>query len=162
MTLAQLRYAVTLGKVRNFAEAAAELLIAQPTLSLQIQKLERGLQIVIFDRTTNPISVTKEGEEFLDQAKSVLLEADKLEYMFREEKDAIAGEIKIGIIPTISSFLLAKLLPVLRQNYPDMLVKIFEIPTEQIVERLENSELDLGILATPLHNRKLKEYVLDT
>lgn len=160
MTLVQLKYAVTLEKVKNYAIAATELLIAQPTLSLQIQKLEKSIGISIFDRTTNPISVTNEGKEFLKQARVVLAESEKLEYMFSQKGDSIAGDLRLGIIPTVSSSLLIKILPILNSKFPDLNLRIFELPTNHIIQKLENNEIDAGILATPLENKKIKEYPL--
>lgn len=160
MTLVQLKYAVTLEKVKNFALAAQELLIAQPTLSLQIQKLERSVGITIFDRTTNPISITNEGKEFLQQARIVIAEAEKLEYMYSQKGDSVSGELRLGIIPTVSSSLLIKILPVLTKKYPTLNLRIFELPTSQIIQKLESREIDAGILATPLHHKKIKEYPL--
>jgi LysR family hydrogen peroxide-inducible transcriptional activator len=160
MTLVQLKYAVTLEKVKNYAIAATELLIAQPTLSLQIQKLEKSIGISIFDRTTNPISVTNEGKEFLKQVRVVLAESEKLEYMFSQKGDSIAGDLRIGIIPTVSSSLLIKILPIINSKFPDLNLRIFELPTNQIIQKLENNEIDAGILATPLENKKIKEYPL--
>jgi len=158
MTLVQLKYAVTLEKVRNFALAATELLIAQPTLSLQIQKLERSVGITIFDRATNPISVTNEGKEFLQQARVVISESEKLEYMYSQKGNTVSGELKLGIIPSVASSLLIKILPILNTKYKDLNLRIYEIPTNQIVHKLENNELDAGILATPLGHKKIKEY----
>lgn len=160
MTLVQLKYAVTLEKVKNYAIAATELLIAQPTLSLQIQKLEKSIGISIFDRTTNPISVTNEGKEFLKQARVVLAESEKLEYMFSQKGDSIAGDLRLGIIPTVSSSLLIKILPIVNSKFPDLNLRIFELPTNHIIQKLENNEIDAGILATPLENKKIKEYPL--
>ncbi|MBK8396025.1 MAG: LysR family transcriptional regulator [Leptospiraceae bacterium] len=160
MTLVQLKYAVTLEKVKNFALAATELLIAQPTLSLQIQKLERSVGITIFDRATNPISVTNEGKEFLQQARVVISESEKLEYMYSQKGDSISGDLRLGIIPTVSSSLLIKILPIMNSNYPDLNLRIFELPTNQIIQKLENNEIDMGILATPLNQKKIKEYPL--
>ena len=157
MTLIQLKYAVTLDKVRNFASAAHELLIAQPTLSLQIQKLEKYIGIILFDRTKNPISTTVEGAEFLKQAKIVLQEAERLEFMYSQKGDAVSGELRVGIIPTVSSTLLIKIIPVMFNKYPDLKIKLFELPTYQIIQKIESNELDIGILATPLGNKKLKE-----
>ena len=157
MTLIQLKYAVTLDKVRNFASAAQELLIAQPTLSLQIQKLEKYVGIILFDRTKNPISTTVEGAEFLKQARIVLQEAERLEFMYSQKGDTIAGELKVGIIPTVSSSLLVKIIPIMFKKYPELKLKLYEISTSQILSKLEANEIDLGILATPLGSKKVKE-----
>jgi LysR family hydrogen peroxide-inducible transcriptional activator len=158
MTLIQLKYAVTLEKIKNFALAAQELLIAQPTLSLQIQKLEKSIGITIFDRTTNPISITNEGKLFLEQARVVISESEKLEYMYSQKGDKITGELKLGIIPSVASSLLIKILPILKSKYKELNLRIYEIPTNQIIQKIESNELDAGILATPLYLKKIKEY----
>ncbi|MCB1141601.1 MAG: LysR family transcriptional regulator [Leptospiraceae bacterium] len=160
MTLVQLKYAVTLEKIRNFALAAQELFIAQPTLSLQIQKLEKHMGILIFDRTTNPISITVEGKEFLKQARIVLQESEKLEFMYSQKNGTPSGEIRLGIIPTVASSLLVKIIPLVKSKYPELQLRIFELPTNQIIQKLEGNEIDIGMLATPLSNRKIKEYPL--
>lgn len=160
MTLTQLRYLVALDKYKNFVRAAESCLVAQPTLSLQIQKLEHEIGSEIFDRTKNPIATTSYGLEIIEQAKSVLKEADHLEEMFREGKGDVSGEISIGIIPTISAYLLPQIFQLLNLSYPFVSFRFFELPTSQIIQKLESEELELGILATPLQNKNIIEQPL--
>jgi LysR family hydrogen peroxide-inducible transcriptional activator len=160
MTLTQLRYLVALDKYKNFVRAAESCLVAQPTLSLQIQKLEHEIGSEIFDRTKNPIATTSYGLEIIEQAKLVLKEADHLEEMFREGKGEVSGEISIGIIPTISAYLLPQIFQLLNLSYPFVSFRFFELPTSQIIQKLESEELELGILATPLQNKNIIEQPL--
>jgi LysR family transcriptional regulator, hydrogen peroxide-inducible genes activator len=157
MTLLQLKYAVMLDRFKSFALTSAELMITQPTLSMQIQKLERHLGFELFDRSQTPILTTVSGKEFINQAKRVLEEFEKLEYTFRNRTDEIDGDLKIGIIPTVASYLLEKILPVLIKKYPNLQIRIYETVTEQILRKLETGDLDIGILATPLKNKKIQE-----
>ena len=127
MTLTQLRYLVALDKYKNFVRAAESCLVAQPTLSLQIQKLEHEIGSEIFDRTKNPIATTSYGLEIIEQAKLVLKEADHLEEMFREGKGEVSGEISIGIIPTISAYLLPQIFQLLNLSYPFVSFRFFYV-----------------------------------
>lgn len=157
MTIQQLKYAIILDQEKSFAKASLKLNIAQPTLSLQIQKLEQELKIKIFDRTKNPIETTSLGLEFIRQAKNVQNEMDKLEFLFSDSSKKIKGEFKFGIIPTVASSILVKILPSLTKKYPDLILKIYEISTKEIIELLQKNELDMGLLATPLGLSKFKE-----
>lgn len=157
MTLTQLRYIVALDKHKSFARAAESCLVAQPTLSLQIQKFEQEVGSEIFDRNKNPIITTSLGQEIVEQAKLILREADRLEEIFRGGRDDAAGEIAIGVIPTISTYLLPLIFKALNKNYPMIEFRFYELPTSQILEKLETEDLEIGILATPLHNRNIVE-----
>ena len=160
MTLTQLRYIVAVEKHKNFARAAQECLVAQPTLSLQIQKLEQEIGAELFDRKKNPVAVTRFGREVLEQARVVLREADKIVELFRDQEEEVSGEISIGIIPTISTYLLPKIFKSLTKQYERVDFRIYELPTTQIAEKLERDELDLGILATPLGMKNIVEIPL--
>ena len=157
MTLTQLRYVVAVEKHGSFARAAKECLVAQPTLSLQIQKLEQEIGTELFDRRKNPVIVTSFGKRVLEQARNVLREADKITELFRENDDEPSGTISIGIIPTISTYLLPRIFKTLHQKYKQIDFRIFELPTTQITEKLERDEIELGILATPLRIKPLVE-----
>lgn len=157
MTLTQLRYIVALDRYKSFARAAESCLVAQPTLSLQIMKLEQEIGSEIFDRNKNPIITTSFGKEIIEQAKIVLKESDKLEEIFRGGREDASGEISIGIIPTISTYLLPQIFKLLNKNYPNIDFRFFELPTSQIIEKLENEDLEVGILATPLNLKNIIE-----
>lgn len=157
MTLGQLRYIEAVARHGSFSDAARECLVAQPTLSLQIQKLEQEIGTELFDRSKSPIKTTVFGRLVVEQARTVLREAEKIEELFREHRDDPSGLARIGIIPTISNYLLPRILGKLRHNFPAIDFRIYELPTAQIMDRLESETLDLGILATPLQNKSLVE-----
>lgn len=157
MTLTQLRYIVALNKHKSFARAAESCFVAQPTLSLQVQKFEQEVGSEIFDRNKNPIITTSLGKEIVNQAKIILKESEKLEEIFRSGREDASGEISIGIIPTVSTYLLPQIFKVINKTYPNIDFRFFELPTSQIIEKLESEDLEIGILATPLQNKNIVE-----
>ncbi len=160
MTITQLRYLVALDQTRNFAKAAEQSLIAQPTLSLQIQKLEQELGFNLFDRKKNPISPTPLGKSIIEQAKIIIVEADKMFEISSDISKDPQGSLRIGIIPTVSHYLLPNIYPLLNKNWDKVNFKIFELPTSSILDKIENDLLDIGIAATPILNSKMIEETL--
>lgn len=142
----------------HFGRAAEECGVTQPTLSMQIQKLENDLGVVIFDRSKKPILLTKIGEKMITQVQSVLFEARKIEGVIESnQKGGVSGELVIGVIPTIAPYLLPRLLPRLQKKYSDLRLMIRELQTHQIIEKLQNDSIDVGLLALPLKLNKLIE-----
>lgn len=157
MTITQIEYALAVFQKRNFVEAAKSCHVSQPTLSMQLKKLEEELGYSLFDRSKSPLIVTEEGEHFILQAKTVMLEYKKLSY--REEKE-LKGELIVGIIPTISSDLIPLFLPSFLKNYPHIKIRFEELQTHEIIEKLKRDEIHAGVLATPLKESSLIEKVL--
>lgn len=160
MTITQLRYIVALDKFKNFARAAESCLVAQPTLSLQIQKLEQEIGVELFDRNKNPVITTSYGQTVINQAKTILREVEKIETLVRQKEEEPSGPLSLAIIPTISGYLLPKIFKSFNERYPKIDLRISELPTPQIIAKLENDELDLGLMATPILNRNLIELPL--
>lgn len=160
MTITQLRYLVALDKHKSFAKAANECFVAQPTLSLQIQKLEQEIGIELFDRKKNPVVTTTYGKEVVEQAKAVLREASKIETLAQKKSSEPLGTMSVGIIPTVASYLLPLLFPALKKAAPRLQVHYSELPTSEIIKKLGEESLDLGVLATPLHQKNLIELPL--
>ncbi len=150
MTLIQLRYVVAVDTYRHFASAAETCFVTQPTLSMQISKLEKELDILIFDRTKHPIEPTEIGKELIKQARVALLEAGKVVEMVKASKGLVSGDFRLGIIPTVSPVLLPRFLRAFTTQYSDIHLRIEELQTDQIVDKLEKNQLDAGIIATPL------------
>lgn len=144
MTLVQLEYIIALNKYRHFVTAAEKCFVTQPTLSMQIQKLEDELGILVFDRKKQPVEPTLIGEKIIKQAMKVLENAKKIPEMIDEIKGEIKGELKIGIIPTIASYLVPLFITQIINEYPDLHIRIEELLTNQIVKALSNNELDIG------------------
>lgn len=157
MTLTQLRYAVALHRTRSFARAAEQCLVSQPSLSQQIQKLEQELGAELFDRTQTPVAATPLGERIVEQARIALRETERVLDLAREEQGEPAGTLSVGIIPTISTYLLPVIFPQLSGAYPGVDFRFYELPTSQITEKLNKDELELGVLATPLRLIGLEE-----
>ena len=105
MTITQLEYILAVDKHRHFRKAAEACHVSQPTLSMQIQKLEDTLEVIIFDRSKNPVIPTLEGERFINQARVVLREFKKLETTLADPNSGLAGEFKLGVIPTLAPYL---------------------------------------------------------
>ncbi len=156
MTLIQLEYITALDAFRHFAKAAAHCHITQPSLSMQVQKLEEELGIQIFIRT-NPVTTTETGQIVVDQAKKILAEARVMQDLVQQEKNIVAGTLKTGIIPTLAPYLLPQFVQAFIKQYPQVRLSIHELTTENIVRQLKNGTLDAGIMATPLNVPELKE-----
>ena len=157
MTLTQLNYTLAVAEEGNFTKAAEKCFVTQPTLSMQVQKLEEELTIKLFNRNTKPISLTPIGLKVIEQAKVILKEAKRMDDVVTSEKGIIGGDFRIGIIPTVMPTLLPLFLSTFIKKFPKVNLKIEELNTASIIEELKNGKLDAGIAATPLDNPKLIE-----
>lgn len=160
MTITQLRYVLAVAESQNFTRAAEKVFVTQPTLSMQIQKLEEELDVRIFDREQKPIALTEVGKRIVEQARNIVNESERIQDIVDQQKGFVGGEFTIGVIPTVMSTLLPMFLNTFIKKYPKVHLKIQEISTESLVEKLEEGHIDVGIAATPLHNEKLNERVL--
>lgn len=160
MNLQQLEYIVTVDKLKSFSKAAAACHVTQATLSTMVKKLESELELVLFDRKTNPILTTECGRDIIDEAHKVLRHSSRLKELASEAKGVIEGELNIGIIPTIASNLLHRILPQFLSAYPKLKLNVREITTQHIIDQLRNGELDVGLASTPLREDQLEEDIL--
>ena len=160
MTITQLQYVLAVAEHKNFTLAAEKCFVTQPTLSMQIQKIEEELSILIFDRSKKPIQLTAIGQKIVEQAKNIVNEAGKIKDIVEFQKGFIGGEFRIGIIPTIMPTLLPMFLNNFIKKYPKIKLIIEELNTNEIITRLKNGHLDAAIAATPLEDEKIKEIVL--
>ncbi|MFV8364238.1 LysR substrate-binding domain-containing protein [Flavobacterium sp. ZT3P35] len=160
MTITQLKYVLAVAEHKNFTLAAEKCFVTQPTLSMQIQKIEEELSIQIFDRTKKPIQLTDIGQKIVNQAKNIVIEADRIQDIVEQQKGFIGGEFRLGIIPTIMPTLLPMFLTNFIKKYPKVKLIIEELNTDEIIVKLNNGHLDAAIAATPLLEDKIKEVVL--
>ena len=160
MTLTQLEYIVALDSHRHFVLASEKCFITQPTLSMQIQKLEEELGVRIFDRTRQPVIPTEIGASIVAQAKIILREAKMIEQIINDQKDIMTGELRIGIIPTLAPYLLPPLFKRMREQFPQIDLIIKETITEEVIQELKKNRLDCGLVVTPLKDPSIKEDVL--
>jgi len=160
MNLQQLEYIIAVNTYRHFAKAAEKSFVTQATLSMMIKKLEDELEIKIFDRSKQPVTPTKEGEEFIIRIKQVLTETKRLKDFAAEIKGEITGELHLGIIPTLAPYLLPLFLKNFIKNYPQLKIFIKEMVTDEIIAHIKTGELDMGLAATPLNETFIKEHPL--
>ena len=160
MTITQLHYVLAVAEHQNFTKAAKKCFVTQPTLSMQIQKLEEQLNVLIFDRSKKPIELTDVGRKIVYQAKNIVNEADRIQDIVDQQKGFIGGEFRLGIIPTIMPTLLPLFLKTFIKKYPKVKLKIEELNTEEIIVKINDGHLDAAIAATPLENENIKERVL--
>lgn len=157
ITLTQLEYIVAVDTYRHFGRAAEHCFITQPTLSMQIKKLEEDLEIIIFDRSKHPLIPTDVGQRIIDQARIVLKQAEEINNIVKDHKNQVSGLIRIGIIPTMAPYLLPLFIGKYKSKYPNIFIKVVEQTTENIVKLLNKDLIDVGILATPLKEEKIIE-----
>lgn len=160
MTLQQLEYIVALDTHRHFVTAAEHCFVTQPTLTLQIKKLENEMGTIIFDRTKQPIVPTSAGEAIINKARQILREANQLKDIVNEEKDSSSGTFRIGVIPTVAAYLVPRFLNDFVENNPKTKLIIREVESNQIIHELKNDTLDIGLMATPLEESNLREIPL--
>ncbi|MBE7628843.1 LysR family transcriptional regulator [Tenacibaculum piscium] len=160
MTITQLKYTLAVAEHQNFTIAAEHCFVTQPTLSMQIQKLEDELEAKIFNRSKKPIQLTEIGKKILEQAKVIVDESNRLLDIVHQQKGFIGGEFKLGIIPTVMPTLLPMFLKTFNKKYPKVQLIIEELTTEEIIRKLTDGHIDAGLAATPLENDFIKERVL--
>lgn len=160
MTITQLEYIIALDTHRNFVNAAESCFVTQPTLSMQIQKLEDELGVKIFDRSKQPVIPTNIGSEIILQAREVLKEHSKIIELIQDEKGVIKGTLRLGVIPTVAPYLIPRFLVKFLNKFPDVNLIVNELTTEQIIFQLKNDLLDCGIMASPIKDKNLNESIL--
>jgi LysR family hydrogen peroxide-inducible transcriptional activator len=160
MTITQLKYVLAVAEQQNFTKAAQKTFVTQPTLSMQIQKLEEELGIQIFDRSKKPIELTSLGNKIVNQARNIVNEANRMQDVVDQEKGFIGGEFHLGIIPTVMPTLLPMFLKNFTNRFPKVQLKIEELTTDEIISKISDGHLDAAIAATPLGQDKIKERVL--
>ncbi|MBU2906309.1 LysR family transcriptional regulator [Arenibacter algicola] len=157
MTITQLQYVLAVAEYQNFTLAAEKSFVTQPTLSMQVQKLEDELDILIFDRSKKPITITEVGAKIVAQAKNIVNEANRIKDIVDQEKGFIGGEFTLGIIPTIMPTLLPMFLRTFIKKYPKVNMIIKEQNTENLIRNLQDGHIDAAIAATPLEIEFIKE-----
>ena len=158
MNIQQLEYIIAVDKFRHFAKAAEHCNVTQPTLSMMIQKLEDELGAKIFDR--QPVQPTVAGKKVIEQAKVVLFQASKIKDIVVEEEENIEGEFRLAVLPTIAPYLLPRFLQKIKQKYPTLDLRIYEMKTSPTLKALADGEIDAAIIANKPTYPMLKGEVL--
>jgi LysR family transcriptional regulator, hydrogen peroxide-inducible genes activator len=157
MNLQQFEYVVAVTQSGNFSDAAEKCHISQSTLSTMIGRLENELGVRFFDRSTKPVTVTKEGQELIKQMRIINQEVGLLKEMVSSLKGEIKGTLNMGVIPTIAPYVLPGFLNDFAQKFPALQVSISEMTTQNIIRALKSRELDIGLLALPILDPDLRE-----
>jgi LysR family hydrogen peroxide-inducible transcriptional activator len=160
ITLTQLEYIVAVERYGNFGQAAKACFVTQPTLSMQIQKLEEDLGVVIFDRAHQPIKATPIGKRILAQSAIVLDQSARIREIVHETSDKVEGELRLSVIPTLAPYLLPLFVRPFTDKYPNVKLLIEETKTDDILSALRHDQVDIGLLATPLDEPRIVEHPL--
>lgn len=150
MNLRDLKYIIAVAETCHFGKAAERCFVSQPTLSGQIKKLEEELGVTIFERTKRSVELTPVGEEIISLARKMIEQADALEQLAQTYQDPLAGPLRVGVIPTLSPYLIPLILTPLKENYPQIKLVLTEDITDRLLQRLNSHEIDLALIATPV------------
>jgi LysR family hydrogen peroxide-inducible transcriptional activator len=150
MTLTELKYIVAVARAKHFGHAAESCFVAQPTLSVAIKKLEDELGVTLFERGGSEVSVTPVGAQIVAQAERVLEQTAAIKELAKQNKDPLAGPLRLGVIYTIGPYLLPPLVKNLIDKVPQMPLVLQENFTVKLLELLRQGELDAAIMALPL------------
>lgn len=160
VTLAALRYIVAVDVHRNFVKAAESCGVTQPTLSVAIRNMEEELDVTIFSRDSHPVRPTPVGEKIIAMARTTLKNAAQIEELVMSEKGEEGGDLFIGTIPTVAPYVLPGLIREMRSSYPGVRLKVSEMRTGLIVEKLRSGEVDMAIMSTPMGEKDMLEIPL--
>jgi LysR family hydrogen peroxide-inducible transcriptional activator len=152
MNLRDLKYLVAVDDTRHFGRAAERCFVSQPTLSGQIKKLEEELGLILFERTKRSVETTHPGEAIVAQARRVLEQAEALQQLAQSHQDPLVGALRMGVIPTLSPYLMPLILQPLQKQYPQIKLILSEELTDTLLQRLGKHEIDAAILATSVED----------
>lgn len=156
ITPQQIKYILELTIERNFQRASDKCFVTQPTLSMQVKKAEDLLGFLIFDRSRSPIELTPAGEQLIPILKDIQLEYTRIATLKQQLKGNLSEQLKIGIIPTISAYLLSSIFEQVKMEMNHVQIKIEELKTEELIEALEDNRIDIGIMAGPYLGQRMR------
>jgi LysR family hydrogen peroxide-inducible transcriptional activator len=160
LTIRELGYLVALADHGHFGRAAEACCIGQPTLSTQLSKLEKKLGVTLFERTSKSVEITPAGQKILSKARQIIAEAERIIELGHRHEDPLSGKFRLGIIPTLSVYLLSWLVPVLKKAAPKLKLIPHEDLTTHLVDALHHHEIDAALLALPVHEHDLDSIAL--
>jgi LysR family hydrogen peroxide-inducible transcriptional activator len=160
VTLSQFEYILAVEECRHFGRAAKACHVSQPTLSMQLQKAEDFLDVIIFDRSKNPIMTTQKGSIVVEQARIVLREYQRIYDLLAADNTTLSGDFRLGVIPTLAPYIIPLFVESFCETYPDVNLYIEEMKTEAILSAIKADQLDGGLLVTPLKDDQVIERTL--
>ncbi|WP_019867480.1 LysR substrate-binding domain-containing protein [Methylovulum miyakonense] len=150
MNLRDLHYLIAVADLRSFVQAAERCFISQPTLSTQIKKMEDGLGVQIFERTNKKVLPTELGEKIIASARQILKEVDHIKEMAEIAQDPLAGNLRLGAFPTLSTYIFPQLVPLIKQAMPKIRLILVEEKTDFLLQQLKSGQMDAALLALPI------------
>lgn len=151
LKLKDLRYLVAVADTRHFGRAAAKCFVSQPTLSAQLRKLEEYLGVQLIERRPRKVTLTEAGEDIAQRARSMLESGEAIVSLALTRRDPLAGQLRLALLPTIGPYLLPHVALKIRKALPRLELMLYEYRTGPLLERLQQGEIDVGILALPVH-----------
>lgn len=150
MNIRDLKYIVAVYEERSFSRAALKCFVSQPTLSMQIDKLEDELQVELFERSRGSFVVTKAGKEIVKKARQILFEIDEMKKIAKNFQDPFAADFKLGAFPTLSPYFFPKIVGKIHKKFSKLNLFLVEEKTENLIEKLQKGEIDAAFMASPL------------
>lgn len=150
MNLRDLKYIVAVAHTKSFVKAAQQCFVSQPTLSMQVKKLEDSLGVKIFERNNKRVLITDVGELIIATAKHILQDVDLIEEISANAQNPLAGNFKLGAFPTLASYILPSLVPLIKNQLPHIRLILVEEKTDTLIQQLKNGDLDAALLAAPI------------
>jgi LysR family hydrogen peroxide-inducible transcriptional activator len=160
LKLKDLRYLVAVADTRHFGRAAERSFVSQPTLSAQLKKLEEYLGVQLIERAPKRVQLTAAGEEIVERARRILDSSEEIVELARGHRDPLAGRLRLALLPTIGPYLLPNVAARLRKQLPRLELMLYEYQTDPMLEKLHSGEIDVGILALPVHSDGLDSHEL--
>jgi LysR family hydrogen peroxide-inducible transcriptional activator len=152
MNIRDLKYLVSVAKEQHFARAAVKSFVSQPTLSMQIKKLEDELEVQIFERSQKNFLVTKVGKEIINKAEIILREVEEIKNIAKNSKNPFSGEVRIGAFPTLASYFFPKVIGKISKKFPQLKLLLLEEKTDELLKKLQSGEIDAAFIAMPINN----------
>ncbi|PCI17475.1 MAG: DNA-binding transcriptional regulator OxyR [Piscirickettsiaceae bacterium] len=156
MNLRDLKYIIAVAELKSFVKAAKHCFVSQPTLSMQIKKLEESLNIKIFERNNKRVLITALGEEIITTARRILQETALIEAIAKNAQDPFAGNLTLGAFPTLAPYILPRLIPCIKDKLPKLRLILIEEKTDHLIAQLKEGRIDAALLAGPIHDDALK------
>lgn len=160
ITIQQMQYILALTEERQFQRASERCFVTQPTLSMQLKKAEQTLGGVLFDRSASPLELTPFGEQLVPIIRNVLNEYDQIQVTVERSKGMYKERLRLGVIPTVATYLVPRLFDQWKELIPDVQLSIEELKTEDLLQELELRKIDMGVLAGPVGDPRLRSHVL--
>ena len=160
MNLRDLTYLIKVAELRHFGKAAQACFVSQPTLSMQLKKLEEELGVVLFERNNKRVMLTPIGEQLMQRARRVLQEVEELQRLAKNAQSPYAKTLRLGVIPTLAPYLLPKIMQPISHAFARLTLQLFEAQTAMLLQKLKSGELDTALLALPLEQADLESYEL--